>query len=116
MDILNLLVACEVLKLKELYDYVQDYLIEHHRDWISQNLYPIQDVSFKSLEFSKLQNYWTGVACEQPKSVFEASNFTSFNKEALLSLYKNENLSMEENELWDCIIRWGKAQNTELPE
>ena len=54
--------------------------------------------------------------CKQPEILFNADDFTSIDKEALLSLYKNEDLWMEENELWDHIIRWGKAQSTELPE
>ncbi|CAB4407734.1 unnamed protein product [Rhizophagus irregularis] len=37
-DILNLLIGCEKLKLKELYDYIQDYPIEHHQTWLFQNL------------------------------------------------------------------------------
>ncbi|RIA96988.1 hypothetical protein C1645_871675, partial [Glomus cerebriforme] len=115
-DILNLLIDCEKFKLKELYDYVQDNLIKHHQSWIFQNFILIQQVSFKYSEFTKLQNYWTTIVHEEPEILFNAIDFTSVNKEVLLSIYKNENLCMEENELWDNIIRWGKAQNTELPE
>ena len=115
-DILNLLFACEKLKFNELYDYIQGYLIEHHRDWLSQNFAFIQRVSFKYSEFTKLQNYWMTTVFEQPEILFNTNDFTSINKEALLSLCKNEDLCMEEHELWDHIIRWGKAQNAELSE
>ena len=113
---MNILIACEKLKLKELYDYIQDYLIEHHQAWLFQNFVLIQQVSFKYPEFTKLQNYWTTTVCEQPEILFNTDDFTSIDKETLLSIVKNEDLCMEENELWDCIIRWGKAQNSELPE
>src|SRR5581483_10172838 len=43
-----------------------------------------------------------------------ASDFTSIDKDALLSLCKNENLCMDENKLWDNIVRWGKARNDNL--
>src|SRR5436190_15387636 len=109
-DILNLLIACEKLKLKELYDYFQDYLIEHHQAWLSQNFAFIRQVSFKCSEFTKLQNYWTTTVCEQPEILFNAADFTSIDKEALLSICKNEDLCMEENELWDHLIRWGKLK------
>ncbi|GBB88245.1 hypothetical protein RclHR1_01480010 [Rhizophagus clarus] len=115
-DILNLLNSCEKFKLKELYDYVQDYLIEHHKAWLFQNLILVQQVCFKHSDFTKLQNYWTTTICEQPEILFNANDFTSVGKEALLSICKDESLYMEENELWDHVIRWGKAQNTELPE
>ena len=113
---MNLLFACEKLKFKELYDYIQDYLIEHHQAWLSQNFAFIRQVSFKCSEFTKLQNYWTTTVCEQPEILFNTNDFTSIDKEALLSLCKNEELCMEENELWDHIVRWGKAQNAELSE
>jgi hypothetical protein len=112
---LNLLIACKKLKLKELYDYVQDYLIEHHQTWLFQNFVLIRQVSFKCSEFTKLQNYWTTTVCEQPEILFNSTDFTSIGKEELLSICKDENLCIEENKLWDHIIRWGKA-HTELPE
>ncbi|RGB42984.1 hypothetical protein C1646_661811 [Rhizophagus diaphanus] len=115
-DILNLLTACGTFKLKELYDYVQQNLIEHHHDWLFQNLFLVQKISFKNSDFTKLQNYWTTTICKQPEILFNATDFTSVDKEALLSICKEENSCMEENELWDHIIRWGKAQNTELSE
>ncbi|RIA96989.1 hypothetical protein C1645_871676 [Glomus cerebriforme] len=118
-DILNFLIVCEKFKLKELYDYVQDYLLEHHQNWLFQNLGLIQKVSFKQSELIKLQNYWTTNICENPEIFFnnnEITDFKSIDKKALLSLYKNEDLCMEENELWDYIINWGKVQNIELPE
>jgi hypothetical protein len=115
-DILNLLMACEIFKLKELYDYIQDYLIKHHQDWLKQNFALIQQVSSKTSEFTKLQNYWSTTIRKEPEILFNAIDFTSVDKEALLSIYKDEELCMEENELWDHIIHWGKAQNTDLPE
>ena len=103
---MNLLIACEKLKLKELNDYFQDYLIKHHQTWLFQNFVLIRQMSFKYSEFTKLQNYWTTTICEQPEILFNAADFTSIDKEALLSICKNEDLlCMEENELWDHLIR-----------
>ncbi|RIA97005.1 hypothetical protein C1645_814668 [Glomus cerebriforme] len=115
-EILNLLVACEKLKLKELYDFIQDYFIENHQAWLFQNFGLIKQISFKYSEFTKLQNYWKKIVCEQPEILFNAIDFTSVDKETLLSLYKMEDLCMGESELWDHIIRWGKAQHSELPK
>ncbi|EXX70721.1 hypothetical protein RirG_084880 [Rhizophagus irregularis DAOM 197198w] len=83
--------GCEKLKLKELYDYIQDYLIEHRQTWLFQNLFLIQQVSFKYSDFTKLQNYWTTTICEQSEILFNATNFTSVGKEGLLSICKNKN-------------------------
>lgn len=113
---MNLLIACEIFKLKELYDYIQDYLINNYQDWLKQNFALIQQVSSKTSEFTKLQDYWSTTIRKEPEILFNAIDFTSVDKEALLSIYKDEELCMEENELWDRIIRWGKAQNTDLQE
>ncbi|EXX51858.1 hypothetical protein RirG_257950 [Rhizophagus irregularis DAOM 197198w] len=115
-DILNLLIACEIFKLKELYDYIQDYLINNYQDWLKQNFALIQQVGSKTSEFTKLQDYWSTTIRKEPKILFNAIDFTTVDKEALLSIYKDEELCMEENELWDRIIHWGKAQNTDFPE
>ncbi|GBB88261.1 hypothetical protein RclHR1_01480026 [Rhizophagus clarus] len=114
--ILNLLIACEKFKLKELCDNVQNYLTVYHHEWILQNIILIQQVSFKYSEFTLLQDYWSTIVGVQPEIVFEATDFTSIDKEVLLSLYRKEDLYIEGCDLWDHIIRWGKAQNTELPE
>ena len=81
-------------------DYLQEILTGRHQTWLFQNFVLIQQVSFKYSEFTKLQNYWTTTAvCEQPEILFNAADFTSIDKEVLLSIFKNENLCMEENEL-----------------
>ncbi|CAB5193113.1 uncharacterized protein OCT59_003191 [Rhizophagus irregularis] len=91
----------------ELCDYVQYYLIEHHQTWLFQNFVLTQQVNFKYSEFTILQDYWIATVCIQPEIIiFEATDFTSIGKEVLLSLYRNENLYIEEYELWDHIIRW----------
>lgn len=112
---MNILIACEKFKLK-LVDYVQCYLIGHHQTWLFQNFTLIQRVSFKYSEFTILQDFWTTTVCAQPEIIFEAADFISIDKELLLSLCRNENFYVEGCELWNHIIRWGKAQNTELPE
>ncbi|CAG8668021.1 5480_t:CDS:10, partial [Rhizophagus irregularis] len=94
-------------KIEELCDYVQYYLIEHHQTWLFQNFVLTQQVNFKYSEFTILQDYWIATVCIQPEIIiFEATDFTSIGKEVLLSLYRNENLYIEEYELWDHIIRW----------
>src|ERR1700722_13229154 len=69
-----------------------------------------------STEFTKLQNYCWTIVCEDPEILFNAKDFTSVDKEMLLLLCKMEALNVKENRLWECILCWAKAQNTELPE
>jgi len=47
------------------------------------------------------------------KKVFESKAPLSFSKETLQSLLKRDTLAIKEGELFDAIIRWGKAQSKE---
>jgi len=47
----------------------------------------------------------------QAKKVFESKAPLSFSKETLQSLLKRDSLSIKEGELFDAILRWGKAKS-----
>ncbi|RIB27889.1 hypothetical protein C2G38_2137597 [Gigaspora rosea] len=47
--------------------------------------------------------------------VFDSDNFTTFQENALIALLKNDDLQMEESEVWDKVILWGKANTPNLP-
>ncbi|RIB14728.1 hypothetical protein C2G38_2039944 [Gigaspora rosea] len=50
-----------------------------------------------------------------PRIIFDSDNFTSFQKNALITLLKNDDLQMEESEVLDKVILWGKAKTPNLP-
>ncbi|RIB14220.1 hypothetical protein C2G38_2096457 [Gigaspora rosea] len=47
--------------------------------------------------------------------IFNSDDFNTLQENALLSLLKRDDLQMEESEIWDKVILWGKVRTPDLP-
>ena len=52
---------------------------------------------------------------KEPDKLFKSPNFSSIPEKLLVSLIQNDNLQMSEIQVWEHVLKWGLAQNTELP-
>src|SRR6266498_2972944 len=114
-DIIKILVAASELSLQELITYLQSFLIENKANWIEQNFYFIYQTSFENNSFSELQKYCTDLMTKKPDKLFKSSNFSSIPEKLLVSIIQNDNLQMSEIQVWEHVLKWGLAQNPELP-
>ena len=62
----------------------------------------------------ELQNYCTNLILNEPNKIFQSSNFSSISEKLLVSLIQNDNLQMNEIQVWEHVLKWGLAQNPEL--
>jgi hypothetical protein len=115
LDIVKILVAAGELGLKELIIYLQSFLIKRKSTWMEQNFNHIYQTSFKNESFLELQRYCTDLISKDPDKIFHTPNFFSISEKLLITIIQNDNLSMNEIEVWDHVLRWGLAQNPELP-
>jgi hypothetical protein len=113
-DILELLVASDELLMKELITFVQKYLIENQSEWLQNNLVKVLHTVFQFESCKQLQDYCLESICEDPEPFFNSPKFSTLEKNILLGLLKRDDLSMDEIELWNNLIKWGIAQNFEL--
>jgi hypothetical protein len=51
----------------------------------------------------------------EPNKIFNTPNFTSIPEKILVSIIQNDNLKMREIQIWEQVLKWGIAQNPELP-
>src|SRR5256885_6104506 len=51
---------------------------------------------------------------KNPDKIFKSLNF-SIPEKLLVSLIQNDNLQMKEVQVWEHVLKWGIAQNPELP-
>ncbi|GBC13978.2 BTB/POZ protein [Rhizophagus irregularis DAOM 181602=DAOM 197198] len=49
-----------------------------------------------------------------PDKIFKSPNFSSIPEKILISLIQNDYLQMSEVQIWDQVIKWGIAQNSDL--
>src|SRR6266536_1740666 len=114
-DIIKILVTAFELGLQELTPYLESFLIENKTNWMERNFDLIYQTSFENDSFLKLQKYCTDLISKEPSKIFNSPNFSSIPEKLLITIIQNDNLQMSEIKIWEHIIKWGLAQNPELP-
>src|SRR6266498_4728603 len=114
-DIIKILVTANELSLQKLIPYLESFLIENKANWMEQNFNLIYQTSFENNSFLKLQKYCTDIISKDPSKIFNSPNFSSIPEELLVTLIQNDNLQIGDIQVWEHVIKWGLAQNPELP-
>ena len=114
-DIIKILVAANELSLQELFPYLESFLIENKANWMEQNFDLIYQTSFENNSFLQHQKYCTDLISKEPSKIFNSPNFSLIPEKLLVSLIQNENAQIGELQIWEHVIKWGLAQNPELP-
>ncbi|RIA87337.1 BTB/POZ protein, partial [Glomus cerebriforme] len=114
-DIIKTLVAASELNLQELVSHMQSSMIRNHITWLEQNFNLIYQTSFKNDSFSELQKFCTELISKKPDKIFKSIDFSSIPEKILVTLLQNDNLQMDEVQVWQHVLKWGLNQNPELP-
>ena len=113
-NIFKILEAANELSLQELVDYLQIYLIENKASWIGQNFNMINQASFASDSYLKLQQFCTELMSKEPEKVFKSVDFVSIPEKSLVTLIQSDNLQIKDVQVWEYVLKWGLVQNPEL--
>src|SRR4051812_17134850 len=105
------MVAASELSLQELVTHLQSFLIENKATWMEQNFNLIYQTSFKHDTFLELQKFCTNLMSKEPEKIFKSVDFCSIPEKSLVSLIQNENLTMNDVQVWEHVLKWGIAQN-----
>jgi hypothetical protein len=108
------LIAANELSLQELIINLQSFLIEK-KDLIEQNFSLIYKASFENNSFLKLKDFCTGLISKEPEKFFNSIDFISLSEKSLISLIQHDNFRMNDIQIWKQVLKWGIAQNPELP-
>ncbi|KAG9290980.1 hypothetical protein G9A89_000135 [Geosiphon pyriformis] len=110
LTILELLIAADELILKNLIDYLEEYLIENHTKELEENFASLHETSFTHDSFKKLQEFCSQIAATNPTLIFKSQDFTSLNKSFLSSILSRDDFKMDESEIWEKVVEWGVAK------
>ncbi|RGB41558.1 hypothetical protein C1646_751982 [Rhizophagus diaphanus] len=111
-DILELLIASDELLIGELFNYVQDYLIEKQIEWIMENFFLVLHIAFKITDCKKLQDYCIEIICEDTHSFITSNEFLSLDKDIIYRILERDDLRIKEVVIWDRLIKWGIEQTS----
>jgi hypothetical protein len=109
------LVAASELDLQELVNHLQTYLIKYNTAWMEKNFNMIYQTSLDNESLLELQNYCDYLISKKPDKIFKSLDFPSIPEKILISLIQNDNLKMNEVQVWENVLKWGRNQNPELP-
>ncbi|GBC05340.1 hypothetical protein RclHR1_06180025 [Rhizophagus clarus] len=114
-DIIKILVTASELNLQELVTSLQLFLIENESKWMEINFNLIYQISFENNSFLEFQKYCTDLISKEPEKIFKSPNFSSIPEKLLVLLIQSDKLKMDEVQIWEHVLKWGLAQNPELP-
>jgi hypothetical protein len=109
------LVVASEFELQELVKYLQSSLIEKNTSWIVKNFSFIYQAILENNSLTELQNYCNNLISKKPDRIFDSINFSSIPENILISLIQNDNLKMNEIQVWKHVLKWGLDQNPGLP-
>jgi hypothetical protein len=109
------LIASSELSLQELISHLQSFLIENRKNWIEQNFNLIYKASCENDSFLKLQSFCKEFMSNEPEKIFNSNDFTSLSEKCLISLIQHDSIQMDIIQVWEHVLKWGIAQNPELP-
>ncbi|CAI2171368.1 4483_t:CDS:2 [Funneliformis geosporum] len=113
-DIFELLIASDELILEELFNDVQNYLIEELSVWIQKNINEVLPTAFKLTSCKRLQDHCIGLICALPLPFFSSDSFTSLDEKIIYCLLKCDYLQMDEILVWEFLIKWAIEQTPGL--
>ncbi|RIB24646.1 hypothetical protein C2G38_638654 [Gigaspora rosea] len=97
--------------------HLETHLIETeaHSHWFRLNFIRIYQKIFQNNKPQELQKWCNDIAVKYPDKIFDSEDFFSLQENALVSLISRDDLQMKEVKIWIHIIKWGIAQNPDLP-
>ncbi|RIB05195.1 hypothetical protein C2G38_620008 [Gigaspora rosea] len=113
--IFDLLLVTYELLFEELTEVIESHLIESNAHWLRSHFSHIYKTSFENKNLKRLQKWCNDIVVKYPNLIFDSENFVSLKEDALISLIERDDLQMEEIKIWNNVIKWGIAQNIDLP-
>ncbi|RGB38446.1 hypothetical protein C1646_534417 [Rhizophagus diaphanus] len=114
IEILNIMIASDDLKLNQLIKPIEDFLIENHHQFLRDDPIEILQTIFYRQEFNNLQEFCLEMICYEPEILFNSSKFIYLPAPILEIILKRDDLNLDEIEIWENLIKWGLAQDSIL--
>ncbi|CAB4430989.1 unnamed protein product [Rhizophagus irregularis] len=115
-DVLKLLIAVDEFKIQTLIICIQEYLIKHQYEFLQQNPTEILEIVYQHEAFTDLWNYCLEEICAEPDLLFKSDKFINLKAPLLELLLKRDDLSLDEIDIWNNLIKWCFSQNPSIQQ
>ena len=111
-----LLEGANKLGLSTFRTAIGDYLIEQHEEWIKQNILTVYNYASSTDSLQKLGDCCNQLMLSSPDIIFKSSSMVDLPKATFISLLKNDELNMDEVDIWLSVIQWAINQISGLSD
>jgi hypothetical protein len=87
-----------------------DYLIKQHEQWIKQNILTVYDYAMSTNSLQRLGDYCNQLMLSSPDIILKSDNMGDLPKATFISLLKNDELNMDEGDVWMSVVQWAVNQ------
>ena len=109
-EVLELLLAADEMQLEELIKPVQMHLLQEWEPWIRSNFILLHRVSSANSSFKELFAYCSETILDDPVILFKTGDYLTADEDTLISVLERNDLVMDEVDIWNHVISWGKAR------
>ena len=95
-----LLQGASTLGLSTFCTAIGDYLIERHEEWLKRNISTVYNYASSTVSLQKLGDHCNQLMISFPDIVLKSNNVVDLPKATLISLLKNDELNMDEIDIW----------------
>ncbi|RIA97560.1 BTB/POZ domain-containing protein [Glomus cerebriforme] len=110
-EYLELLQAADELGFDKIIKSLQIYLINHQKDYLKSDPIGILQIVFLHEPFIPLRNFCLKIICQEAKMIFENEKFLTISAQILELLLQQDELALDEIDIWNYLIKWIYAQN-----
>ncbi|CAG8562157.1 9727_t:CDS:2, partial [Acaulospora colombiana] len=111
--ILDLLRAADELCIDDLSEFIQDHLVNN--PWILMPFFVlVHRFASEEIRYPKIRKCVLELLKENPSTIFDSIDYTSFSQETLLVLFKSHDFLLKPVVLWKNLVEWGTANINQL--
>ncbi len=100
------------LNIQTLISCIQKHLINNNKEFLQYNLIEILQTAYQNELFTDLLGY----CLDEIEMIFNSDKFINLEAPLLEFLLKQDDLDLNEIEIWDGLIKWGLAQEQALDQ
>ena len=105
-----LLEGANKLGLNAFCTAIGDYLTKQHEQWIKQNVLTVYNHAMSTNSLQKLGDYCNQLILTSPDIILKSDNMANLPKATFISLLKNDELNMDEGDVWMSAVQWAVNQ------
>ncbi|RGB34113.1 hypothetical protein C1646_668759 [Rhizophagus diaphanus] len=96
LDILEIFLAVDEIRIETLFKYIQGYLTKHQDEFLQQNLIEILEAVYQNELLSFLWDSYLEKICNEPEILFNSDKFITLKAPLLELFFKRDDLLLDE--------------------